>query len=113
MLRVVLTLLLFDERWCRLLLLAHLLLLHDGSRLLRLPTALAMAPLRQVSSQIDLVCSTLHKRLSLVSRHVMLNRVLQGLALTLDAVLHLLAQLPINLEVLNLQLAIPLFLHVD
>ena len=72
-LRVVLTRLLFDERWRTLLLLAHLLLLHGRSCLLRILSALAIRTLCQVASQIDLHLGSLHNRISLVSRHVMLN----------------------------------------
>ena len=43
----------------------------------------------------------------------MLDGVLEGLALALDARFHFAAQLAVHLEVLDLQLAVPFFRSVD
>ena len=109
--------LLFNERRRRtVLLLAHLLLLHGGARLLRLLPALlqlAQATLRQVTSQVDLHRCFLHDCFSFISRYIMLNGMLQCLALALDAGFHLSSELLIYFEILDLQLAISLFLCID
>ena len=114
LLRVVVARVLLDERRGTLLLLAHLLLLHDRASLFLVCSSLSpQAALCQVASQVDLHRGPLHDRFSLICRHIVLNGVFEGLTLTLDAAFHLPAQLLIDLEILDLELGVPLFLRID
>ena len=57
--------------------------------------------------------SIIQLHVTVVSRHVLLNRVLERLSLLLNAHLHLGSQLLVDPEVLHLKFHVTLFLRID
>lgn len=76
--------------------------------------ALGKVPGQAITTYVCVVSKTAClKVLSFICSHVLIDGVLQSLALLENAILHFLAQLMVHLEILHLILHVSLFLGVD
>lgn len=106
----------FSKRWILSCLIWHLIRLMDVASVLRciplgnLPkTILSFS---QIPGEVDTFGCRPHHWCLLISCNILLDRLLQSFSLSLDAWGHLLSQLSVYLKVLDLKLAIAIFLRV-